>query len=64
MRKSIGWLSFAWLSIACYASTFETEFDYFHVINDNLMFNTVYPVRECCMIVIYEIWIIGRLYLL
>lgn len=31
------------------------EFDYFHVINDNVMFNTVYAVRECCAIVIYEI---------
>lgn len=45
MRKSIAQLSFT-SSIACYASTFETEFDYFHVINDNAMFNTVRSVRS------------------
>lgn len=60
MRKSIGWLSFAWW-IACYASTFETEFDYFHVIIDSVLFITVYPVRECCTIVIYEIWSADRI---
>lgn len=63
MRKSIGRLS-VWSSVDCMLREhIRNGFcDYiFNVINDNVMFNTVYSVRECCAIVIYEIWIFGSI---
>lgn len=44
LRKSIAWLGSLRRLHVTRAHTFETKFDYFHVINDNVMFNTVYSV--------------------
>lgn len=43
---------------------FETKFDYFHVINDNAMFNTFYLVGECsCDCDLRDMNLVDRLYL-